>query len=253
MLTQSKRTLTLGLGLLLLAALALTGCGAVPGAQAVVTTNSNDANAYTISVNGSGKVSVTPDVALINLGVEAINPDPARAISDNTERMNAVINAIKALGVEAKDIQTTNFSMWIENIYDINGRNTGETRYHVINQISVKVRDIAKTGDVLTAALQAGANSVNGISFTVADQTAYIEAARAAAVANAKAKAEQLARGLGVSVGKVRTISEYSYTPVYAEAKADRALGMGGGASVPVETGQFEITVDVQVVFDIQQ
>jgi len=238
------------MGLLLLAALILSGCAA-PGAQALVASTPNDTTAYTISVNGTGKVTVTPDTAVINLGVEAINPDPARAISDNNERMNAVLTAIKALGVEAKDIQTTNFSMWIENIYDINGRSTGETRYHVINQVSVKVRDIAKTGDVLTAALNAGANSVNGISFTVADQTPLVEAARAAAVANAKAKAEQLAQGLGVSVGKVRTVTESSYTPIYTEAKADRALGMGG--SVPVESGQFEISVDVQVVFDIQQ
>lgn len=247
----SKRNLMVGLGLMLLASLALTGCGAIPSAQAVVPTTDN--TAYTISVNGTGKVSVTPDMANINLGVEAINPDPARAISDNNERMTAVINAIKALGVEAKDIQTTNFSMWIENIYDINGRATGETRYHVINQISVNVRDIAKTGDVLTAALNAGANSVNGISFTVADQSPLIEAARAAAIANARAKAEQLAKGLGVSVGKVRTVSEYSYAPIYAKAEMERSAGMGGGVSVPVETGQFEISVDVQVIFDIQQ
>ncbi len=246
----STRSLGAGVGILILAALVLSGC-TTPGTQALVANTSTDTTAYTISVNGTGKVAVTPDMAVINLGVEAINPDPARAISDNNERMNAVLEAIKALGVEAKDIQTTNFSMWIENIYDINGRSTGETRYHVINQVSVKVRDIAKTGAVLTAALNAGANSVNGISFTVADQSAFIETARAAAVANAKAKAEQLAKGLGVSVGKVRTITEYSYTPVYTEAKADRALGMGGG--VPVESGQFEISVDVQVIFDIQQ
>ncbi len=249
----TKRVLTAGLAIMVLGVLALTGCGAVPGAQAVTTASTTDTTTYTISVNGTGKVSVTPDMAVINLGVEAISPDPARAIKDNNERMTAVINAIKAQGVEDKDIQTTNFSMWIENVYDINGRNTGEVRYHVINQISVNVRDITKAGDVLTASLNSGANSVNGISFTVADNSAYVEAARAAAVANAKAKAEQLARGLGVRVGQVRTVSEYSYTPIYAEAKADRALGIGGGETVPVQSGQFEISVDVQVVFDIQQ
>jgi uncharacterized protein YggE len=103
------------------------------------------------------------------LGVETINNDAAVAISDNAKSMNAVMDAIKALEIEDKDIQTANYNMWVEQVYDRDGMLTDQIRYHVNNQVNIRIRDLSKTGKLLEDALKAGANTVNGITFGVDD------------------------------------------------------------------------------------
>ena len=203
----------------------------------------------TISVNGIGMASAPPDVAEVQLGVETIKTDASLAISENTERMTAVMGVIKGMNVEDKDVQTVNYSMWIEEVYDQEGKPTGEIRYHVVNQVRIKLRDLAKTGELLQAALEAGANNVGGISFSVADPVALQREARDQAIANAQAKAEQLAAGLGAHVGPLRQVSEFGGVVVPLVAPmAEKGVG---GAAVPVSGGEFSITVEIQVVFDI--
>ncbi|MGC9394197.1 MAG: SIMPL domain-containing protein [Anaerolineae bacterium] len=207
----------------------------------------------TINVNGSGMASNTPDIADIQLGVEAVNDDAAQAISESTTKMKAVLDAVKALGIVDKDIQTVNYNMWVEQIYDREtGIPTGQMRYHVTNQINVRLDDLALTGKLLEDALNAGANNVGSITFGVSDPTELQKQARATAVQNARAKAEELAAGLGVRVGKVRQVSDYisGYNPVPVVA---RDMGMGGGGEVPIATGSYNVTVEVQVIFDIIQ
>jgi len=206
----------------------------------------------TISVNGIGTATAQPDLAEIQLGVEVVNADAGLAISENTERMTAVMDVLKEMGVEEKDIQTVKYSMWIEEMRDREGQPTGETRYHVVNQVRIRIRDLSKTGEVLQKALEAGANNVGGISFGVSDPAALQREARDQAIADARAKAEQLATGLDARLGPVRQVSEFGgvVTPKLAPM-AERAMAAGG--PVPVSGGEFSVTVQIQVVFDIAE
>jgi len=229
------------------------GVGLAGGGQALaVRSSDSESLPRTISVNGAGTVSARPDVAYVTLGVRAINPDADRAVTENTERMSAVMGALKEMKIEDKDIQTTSYSMWLEEERDKEGNLTGVSRYHVVNELRVKVRDMAKVGQLLQQALKAGANSVGGISFSVDDPSALRKEARDKAIADAKAKAEQLATGFGAKVGKVHQVSEYGgYEPDVRMAVKSESYGVGGGSEVPVSGGELSVTVQVQVSFDI--
>lgn len=236
-------------------ATAILALAAVIGSVAVVGAES-DKSSYlepprTLTVNGDGAASAAPDIVDIQLGVETIDEDPKTAIDDNTSTMQSVIEALTDLEVSEDDIQTRSFNMWVEQIYDEGGP-TGVFLYHVVNQISVRVRDIDVTGDVLGAALGAGANTVRGISFGVEDTQALEEAARDAAVDNAVAKAEQLADRLGVTVGSPRHIAEIS-GGFPQTARVERAVMLeSAGGSVPVSPGDFTVRVSVNITFDIE-
>ncbi len=212
---------------------------------------SSEPTPRTISVSGMGMASAPPDVAEIQLGVETVNTDAGRAIDENTQRMSAVMGVFKEMNIEDKDIQTVRFSMWVEEERDREGQLTGVRRYHVVNQVRVRLRDISLTGELLQRALSAGANTVGGISFTVADPTELERQARDKAIADARAKAEQLATGLGARLGPVRQVSEYGGVVKLVEAQAERALA--AGAPVPVSGGEFSVSVQIQVVFDIAE
>lgn len=242
-----------------LLAVLVAGC-AVPAAAggSPATTNTlaaaQQANSETlprtISVNGSGVASAAPDVAYVTLGVETVNADPAQAVAENNTKMTAVMEALKALGIPETDIQTVNYTMWIEQVVDRDGVPTGETKYHVSNQIRVKVTDFSKTGDVLQAALAEGANTVAGVEFAVSDPTALQQQARDKAMADAQAKAGQLATGFNVTLGPVRNINEFSGI---VQPVAAIPLGAGGDSKVPVSGGSFSVSVEVQVVYDIAE
>lgn len=236
-------------------AIAILALAAVIGSVAVVGAESDEMSYLepprTLTVSGDGAASAAPDIVDIQLGVETIHEDPKTAIDDNTSTMQSVIEALTDLEVAEDDIQTRSFNMWVEQIYDEDGP-TGNFLYHVANQISVRVRDIDMTGDVLGAALGAGANTVRGISFGVEDTQALEEAARDAAVDNAVAKAEQLADRLGVTVGSPRHIAEIS-GGFPQTARVERAVMLeSAGGSVPVSPGDFTIRVSVNITFDIE-
>ena len=234
---------------LIIAILALTAVVATAGAS-----SDEDATAAwlrTLTVSGDGAASAVPDIADLELGVQTIDEDPTVAIVDNTTAMANVIEALTDLDIDEDDIQTRSFNMWVEQVYGPDGP-TGDFLYHVVNQIMVRVRDLDMTGDVLGAALAAGANNVSGITFGVEDTQALEEAARDAAVDNALAKADQLAERLGVKVGSARHVTETS-GGFPREERLERAMAFdSGGASVPVSPGDFTVRVSVNIVFDIE-
>lgn len=243
-------------GLLIVALLGLAGmvlgCGSLAQAGGGTASVGNGTDAYTIHVNGSGVASVTPDVADIEFGVESISTDAAEAIADSTTKMNAILEAVKALGIEEKDVQTVNYSMWVEQIYSPEtGEPTDLIRYHVSNQVSIRLRDITLSGKLLESALQAGANNVGSITFSVDDATALESEARIQAIEKARAKAEELAAGLGVRLGNVRQVSEYNSGGQPAPMPMMKETFAAG--EVPVASGSYDVTVEVQVVFDIIQ
>ena len=233
----------LALGILL-GALALSAC-------AGPTTLLKEPQPRTISVTGTGIAYGAPDIAVAQIGVQSRDGDPARAVEANNQKMSRIIEALGKLGVEARDIQTSNFSVSAQQDYDPEtGRALETITYLVDNTVAVTVREPAKLGEVLGQTVSNGANSIYGVNFSLSDSTALTAEARDKAMADAKARADQLAAAAGVSVVRPMTIGEFSSGPVFA---ADMAYGKGGGAGpVPVAVGQYQITMQVSVVYEIK-
>jgi uncharacterized protein YggE len=211
------------------------------------------AQPHTLNVNGSAQVMLTPDIAYISIGVHTEAKDATEAVASNNSKSQAVVDALQGQGVDVKDIRTTNFSIYPMDQYNpTTGEKTG-TVFAVDNTVYVTLRDLSKVGAILDAAIAAGANSVYGISFDVENKDAALAEARAKAVENARAQAEQLAQAAGVTLGAIQSISYYNSSPVpmYYDNK-----GIGGGdranASVPISAGQLTITVDVSVSYEIK-
>jgi uncharacterized protein YggE len=232
-------------GMLILAVF-LTGCGAPALAQTLPTPAPQ---IRTLQVSGTGEVSLTPDIATINIGVHTEHEDAAEALASNNTQAHKVIDLLKGQGIAEKDIRTSNFSIYPQQQYDGQGNPTG-IKFVVDNSVIVTVRDLGKIGTLLDAAVQAGANSISGISFDVADKTAALSEARKQAVADAKAQAAGLAEAAGVKLAAIQNLSVSSgyQSPVYGGFKAaDMA-----GAAVPINPGQLTITVNVNIVYEIQ-
>ena len=205
-------------------------------------------------VTGEGKTTATPDIVLLSLGIEAEAKTVAQAQRDAAEAMDGVMKALKANGVVEKDIQTQRFSIdmvrkWIddEQRYIILG-------YQVTNIVAAKIRQIDKAGTVIDAVAEAGGDltRINGISFSIDDPTPYYKEARAKAVEDAMAKAEQMADSADIKLGKLLYISESP--PVSPVAVSDYLFKAEGAApsSTPVSAGELEIQVTVRMVYAIR-
>ena len=207
----------------------------------------------TVNVTGVGYANLVPDIAYIYVGVHTEKPSAAEAVSENNAQTQKMIEALKNFGIAAKDIRTTNFSIWPQDKYDpMTGTPTGEKIYVVDNTVYVTVRDLDKLGDLLDTVVGAGANTVNSIQFDVADKSEALKTARAEAVKDAADQAKELADAAGVKLGDVQTIGFYDSQPypVYD------GKGGGGGAAmeaaVPIQPGQLTFTVNVSVTYDIK-
>lgn len=233
----SKKSLTLVL--VLVAALLIA---AVPAAA--------QDRSNTITVTGVGTVSATPDMVTIDLGVETFNPDVKEAFAQANATLRAVVDAIKALGVTDSDINTSNLSIYNTNRYNTES-GIDERGYQISNNVRVIVRDVAQIEGVIDAAINAGANSIYGLTFGISDPAAAESQARAEAVANANARAAELAGLVGASVGDVIAIDESvnAFTfPQFASARMQAGMG-GGGGDAFVTPGQLEVTINVSVMY----
>lgn len=236
----------------LILGLALAACGgALPTQAAIPGQQTTSGNTGGITVVGQGTSYGQPDQATVIVGVDTFAPTVAEATAQNQATLDSVMAALEAAGIAAEDIQTTNYSLYAEQIYGDKGPE-GIAGYRVSNQVNVKIRDISAVGDVLAAVTEAGANAIYGVNFTVADPAALEAEARAKAMEDARKRAESLAELGGVSLGDIVIISEVVGTPVMP-------LGMGGGfameqaASAPgISPGQLSYQVQVQVTYGIQ-
>ena len=210
----------------------------------------------TLSVSGTGQVSLAPDIAYITIGVHTQNVDAQEAVDLNTTQTDALIAALVAFGVAENDIQTTNFNIYSYEDYALPIDPESQKPplvYSVDNSVFVTVRDISDLGDLLSTAVDAGANNIWGIQFDVTDKSEALSQAREAAVASARAQAEELAGLAEVELGEIVSISTYGGYPI------PFAQGMGGGgaaseaaAAVPISPGQLTISIEVSMVFEIQ-
>ena len=214
-----------------------------------------------IWVNGVGKVTVEPDLAVLNLGVEAREATVSAARSSAANAMTRVIAALKDHGIADLDIRTQFFNIQPIIVYQEkfqNGQRYSEPEivgYRVSNQVTVKVRDLDSIGPILDDAVTAGGDliRVNGISFTIEDPAPYTVQAREAAVQDALAKAQQFATLTNVAVGKLVYITETGGTPaprVYAEEEFAVAAA-AVDVTTPISGGQMEITISIQAAFAI--
>lgn len=236
--------------LFLVAMFLFVGCAA----NSPEVSSSSASSPSTISVTGYGEASASPDIVNIQFGVEAVSPDPAVAVNENTTQMNAVMEILQGLKIEDKDIQTVNYSMWVEMIYDNNGQPTGEQRYHISNQVIVRLHDLTLIGALLEKVIDAGVNNISGINFAVEDTTALAQTAMDNALANAQQKAGRMAEDLNIVLGKVINVYESgAYTPPVPYYGEKMAVGMGGGGDVPISAGQYSMSVQVQVIFEISE
>ncbi len=225
-----------------LLALALGACGAAPQRQTAL---------HTISVTGTARTRLAPDIVIMTLGVQTQGRDVAEAVSENNRRSAEVVGVFRSAGVAAEDIQTTYFNVYPQQQYDQFGVLTGEVVYWVDNTITVKVRQLDQVGVLLQSVLTRGANTVQGLSYTVEDPTDALDEIRAGALEDARAQAEQLAAAAGVELGQVLTISEGGAvpSPIYEASAFGKG---GGGGGVPTQAGSLEYSISMSVVYEVR-
>lgn len=237
------------------AALAVTVAASVEqpaSAQAVAQAQpAAEAQAGTIIVVGEGTAMVEPDIARTTIGVEAAGETLPEVTDQVAETMESILDALQEAGVASSDIQTSGYSIYVERrMPEGMAAGTEDTIiYRVNNSVLVTVRDLDAVVEVLDAAIDAGANNIFGVEFAVEDKSAALAEARAEAVADARARAEELATLNGVGVGNVMQISEVidtGFGPVLARAEA--AAGLGGGAG-PIAPGLQQIKALIQVTY----
>ena len=217
------------------------------GACSPVVAPSEQTPPRTLNVNGNARVTAAPDIAYLTVGVHTEDANAAKAVDDNTQKARQIAEALSGMGVDAKDIQTSGFNIYPQDEFGPNGERTG-TRFMVDNSVYITIRDVNQIGALLSAVVEAGANTVYGIQFDIEDKTALITEARKLAVDNAKVQAEELAAAAGVTLGSIQSINYYTSYPAPV---ADSKFG-GAGGGVPVSAGQIIITADVSISYEIR-
>ena len=245
---MNLRTIAIGAALVIVAALA---AAMLIGPRQGIS-SSDGALPRIVSVSGLGEVKARPDLAAITSGVTSEAPTAQAALARNNAAMTAVISTLKNAGVSEDDIQTSNFSVSPQYPPYQPGQTTSPriSGYQVSNQVTARVKNLAKLGAILDALVQAGSNQISGISFDIDQPKPFLDDARKKAVADARAKAELYAIAAGASLGRVIQISESAAVvpqPVrmrMAEASAD--------ASVPIAAGQNTVSASINITYEIQ-
>jgi len=208
-----------------------------------------------ITFDGEGKVYAKPDLAIVQLGMTSEATTSEDVVKKNTDKMNAITAAIKALGIADADIQTTNYNLSPKYNYT-DSKGSFIDGYTLEQDIQVKIRDFNNISAVLQKATSLGANTINQLQFTIDNPDKLKAQATDIAIGKAKEKATNIASTSGLKLGKIVNVYEgggiIAPTPMYATA--EKATGMGGGASAPapdIQTGQQEIDVTMSVTYQI--
>lgn len=245
--------------ILLTVFLAITSLGALLNLRYI---GAGVAAANTISVSGHGEAVAVPDIATFNFSVVSDKPTVAAAQADATAKANATTKYLTDAGVDKKDIQTSDYSIspqydYIQGVcqsgYCPGGKQVLKG-YEVRQSTTVKVRDTTKAGELLAGVGSAGATELSGLNFTFDDPTAVQDDARAKAISDAKAKADTLAKELGVSVVRVVSFNESSggSTPPYPVMYASAGSSADKAVAPEISTGQNKVTDDVTVTYEIR-
>jgi uncharacterized protein YggE len=242
---MSKKLIGLVFALILL--ISLAACQAAPVAAGG---GGSGLQPRMISVNGMGKIYLTPDVAYIYIGVQSQDENVGNALTKNNEKAQSIAAKLQELGVDAKDIQTSSFNIYPTQQYSPEGQPT-VMLYTVDNTVNVTVRDLTLLGKLLDEVVRVGANSINGINFDVIDRTKAVSDARKLAISDARTQADEIAQAAGVQVDQLYNMSVYlndAPAPMY-DNKGGSAMAVG---QVPVAAGQMVITVNVSASYTIK-
>ena len=206
-----------------------------------------------LTVVGTATVEAKPDIVYLTLGVDIKADNAANVVSDAGARMDRILAALKAAGVAEEDIRTATYNLWVEQVYDPQtGQPTGVTNYHLTHTVRATVRDISKVGTVLSAAVEAGATTVQEVSFSIADPAKLATEARQKAIADAQKRAQEMAGALGITLGKVVSVSESGgYTPVSYYMDGKGGAMESAPAAVPMPAGSFSVSISVVVVYEL--
>jgi uncharacterized protein len=210
----------------------------------------------TLAVTGTAEVAVKPDICYVSFGVETFHKKSAReAYRNNAELMNALSAAVKAVGIEPKDLQTSSFTVTPQYHYEDSGLRRVFDGYRVYQSLDANVRDLGKASAVLDAGMDAGATQVNNVTFAVENPKKYTADARVEAVKAAQAKAQSMADLAGVKLGKPISISESEpggYNQYYAQANVALDRAAGGEDTPSLQPGQFKLTRTVYITYEIE-
>jgi uncharacterized protein len=249
-----KKKLWLVLSLaVLLTVIGMLGCNTASPGNATITGGIFNNQSTGIWVNGEGKVTAVPDVSVLSLGVQAQAITVKETQSQASASMDAIVKAVKAGGVADKDIQTQYFNIQQLTQYDDKTRQQVITGYSVTNTVTVKMRNVANTGAIIDAVVKAGGDNtrINSISFTIDDPTPYKNSARQLAIADAKAKAKQMADLAGVKLGDPTYISESGSSVPIKSASGGIAPSAPSETPTPISPGEMVITLTVQITYNI--
>ena len=208
---------------------------------------------HSIRIDGIGKAIGTPDIAKIQLGYKAEKKTVAEAQTDNTEKMNTIIEKLKKdFNIDKKDIQTSNYNINAQ--YDWNEGERTLRGYQVSQNLNIKIRDLEKVSQILDAAGTAGLNQVGNLRFDIDNQEILKEEARTKALKNAKEKAEKLASELDVKLGRIISFNESGNqpmpSPIYRSYAIVEEKDMGGAAP-EIEAGSTEIIINATIEYEI--
>lgn len=208
----------------------------------------------TITVNGKGRVTLTPDRFTFTAGVQSSAPTVEEAVNENNTKMSAVIAALKKAGATDQEVRTANFTIYPQQVYE-QGKSPRVVGYQANNTVIVTKRDVAAASKLLQVALNAGVNETSGLNFEVSDPARGRDQGLRAAFDDARSQAALLAQAAGRSLGRAMTISTSTSEtpppprPVYAMAGAAKAEAV---TQVPVESGSREMMFFVTVVFEMR-
>lgn len=235
------------------------GILAVTGIVVVALISANRINNQDrFSVTGSGTVYAKADIANLEVGLKTgAKKTAAEATSESTKKMNEIISELNALGIEEKDIKTSNYNL--SPVYNYtNERGQELVGYEVTQNVSLKIRDLSKIGDVISKTTEKGANQIGNINFTIDDEFELKNQARELAIEKAKEKAVLIAEQSGMKLGDIKGVYENynDYQPIvaYSNAKMEMAMdGVGGALQTPsIQAGQNEVKVEVTLTYEIK-
>lgn len=202
-----------------------------------------------IAITGTASINAKPDIATVFAGVESTGPTAREALTANSRQMNAVFDAIKALGIEDRDVGTSNFNISQNWRHGQNG--SQPDGYRVSNQVTLRLRDVSQVGAALDALTSAGVNQAGNIRFEVENADELLDDARREAVQKARTRAELYADAAGVKLGEVLSIAEGSGAigpqPVFAAMESRAAM-----SAPPIAPGEQELQVSVTITWTLK-
>jgi uncharacterized protein YggE len=209
-----------------------------------------------ISVVGEGRAAAAPDTAIFDAGVVVIAETAQTALEQNTKSITALLAALKAAGIEGRDLATSGFAVQPRFVYPQPepGKQPDQPKlvgYEVRNSVAAKVRDLSKLGATLDAAVQHGANQIGAISFSIQNKDALLDKARQDAIDDAKRKAEKTAQAAGLKLGRVVSLSETVQHALPRPMAGDGTAFKAAAASVPIEAGEQSLGTQVEMTWEI--